>query len=606
MTGSRGIPISRRVVVASALWLGACSDFALEADRTPTTLELAPHCVEVASGSPVQLEVVAKDQHDSPMPIPSWAQIDVRVSDPSVADVGSDLKLSAKGAGTVVVTASLGEISGQATFHVDSEPLTLSAPLIYLTQAAQNADNTTRLIAGREALLRVFMTADRSNSLSSGIRVTLLNGGSQTFDTISASAPAGIPTEVDESSLEGSYNVEIPGEHIRAGTSMAIELDPGCGAPAAPGSQRRYPPNGTVPIDVVAPQKFRQVFVPTLMINNPDYSVFDWLDGIGPETDQMHLTRNLMPVADMEVEVRDTLWTSANLFSFGGWLSWLNEIQALNLQEGRRGYYYGVIGRPLTGLLGLANFAVPWSVGVAEASTYTHELGHNMNLRHAPCGGAGGPDPNFPHGNGRIGVWGYDADNRVLKSPSGFRDIMTYCDPVWISDYHFDRATTHRLAGDAGVNLGGAFLEHRDVLVVWGSVHGGRLGLDPAILLHGPVEMPTAPGPYTVEGLGPGGERKFAFSFAPNPLDHGDGGTFVYFVPYDPEWARGLERMTLTGPEGTHELRRGDGPAIAVATHPQTGAIKAIVRDWDGSAPPVLDGLEVTVSTGLPGPGGGR
>lgn len=595
----------RNMIVMASIPLLACSDFVMEAEQVPATLELSPQCVQVASHNPVQLKLQARDQEGALMPVPSWVPISVKVSDPSIALIGDDLMLQVRGSGRVVVTASTGEMEADATFHVNADPLQLSAPLIYLTQGAQNAKNSTRLIAGRDALLRVFMTADLANSVTSGIRITLEREDEPVLDTIIATERAGIPLEVDESTLEGSYNLVIPGEHIQPGTGMAIELDPMCGTPVAAGSQTRYPESGETPLDVVAPQTFRQVFVPTLMINNPDYEVFNWLEGIGPNSEQMHLTRNLLPVsADLEVEVHDTLWTSANLRTWSGWQTWLGEIQALNLQAGRRGYYYGVIGRPLTGLLGLASFAVPWSVGVAHADTYTHEIGHNMNLRHAPCGGAGGPDPDFPHGGGGIGVWGYDNDNRELKDPAQYRDVMSYCDPVWISDYHFDRATTHRLNGDAGVVLSG-FVERRDVLVVWGSVYEGRLRLDPAILLRGPVEMPSAPGPYTVEGLGPDGERRFAFSFAPLPTDHG-GSTFVFFVPYDPEWDESLERVTLAGPEGTDEVFRGSAPPIAVATHPETGVIKAIVRDWDGTELPIMDDLDVSVSTGLPGPRGGR
>ncbi len=595
----------RKMIVMASVPLLACSDFALDAERIPTTLEVEPQCSQVASATPVQLKVRVRDQEGALMPVPSWAQISAKVSDTSIARIGDDLVMTGRGAGRVVVTASMGEMEGDAIFHVNAPPLQLSAPLIYLTQAAQNAENSTRLIAGRDALLRVFMTGDVANSAASGIRVTLHREDETVLDTMVLTERVGIPLEVDESTLEGSYNLLVPGEHIQDGTGMAIELDPMCGTPVAEGSQTRYPESGDTLLDVVAPQTFRQVFVPTLMINDPDYEVYTWLEGIGPNSEQMHLTRNLLPVsADLEVEVRDTFWTSANLRTWSGWLTWLDEIQALNIQEGRRGYYYGVIARPYFGLLGIANFAVPWSVGIADPDTYTHEVGHNMNLRHAPCGGAGGPDPDYPHGGGRIGVWGYDNDNHELKDPSEYLDVMSYCEPVWVSDYHFDRATTHRLDGDAGVVLNGS-VERRDVLVVWGSVYEGRLQLDPAILLRGPVEMPSAPGPYTVEGLGPDGGRKFAFSFAPLPTDHG-GSTFVFFVPYDPEWDEGLERVTLVGPEGTDEVFRGSAPPVAVVTHPETGVIKAIVRDWDGTELPMMDGMEVSVSTGLPGPGGGR
>ena len=60
----------------------------------------------------------------------------------------------------------------------------------------------------------------------------------------------------------------------------------------------------------------------------------------------------------------------------------------LFLSEGRRGYYYGVV-KPApnsTYSLGLANLALPVSVGVAEGWIFAHELEHNMNLNTHPVG----------------------------------------------------------------------------------------------------------------------------------------------------------------------------------------------------------------------------
>ena len=67
--------------------------------------------------------------------------------------------------------------------------------------------------------------------------------------------------------------------------------------------------------------------------------------------------------------------------------------------EGREGYYYGASPLPrgtVWGGLGYLN--IPVSVGVNRTQTYTHEIGHNMSLRHVACGKArpSGPDPNYP------------------------------------------------------------------------------------------------------------------------------------------------------------------------------------------------------------------
>jgi len=94
----------------------------------------------------------------------------------------------------------------------------------------------------------------------------------------------------------------------------------------------------------------------------------------------------------------------------------------------------------------------------------------------------------------------------------------------------------------------------------------------------------------------------FSLSFAPTPLEHG-GGSFVFFVPYDPEWATALDRMVLTGPEGEYAVSRDGEPAVAVLTDPATGLIQAIIRDWDGGPLPGEETANVTITRGIPAGG---
>jgi hypothetical protein len=67
-----------------------------------------------------------------------------------------------------------------------------------------------------------------------------------------------------------------------------------------------------------------------------------------------------------------------------------------------------------------------------------HELGHNLGLPHAPCKADGQVDPAYPEADGRIGVRGYDAIKNVWYDPKAY-DMMSYCDPSWVSDWAFVR-----------------------------------------------------------------------------------------------------------------------------------------------------------------------
>ena len=78
-----------------------------------------------------------------------------------------------------------------------------------------------------------------------------------------------------------------------------------------------------------------------------------------PDSEQMRLGRTILPVGAMEVEVHETYTTSADLQTSSGWSEWLNEIEVLYETEGRRGYYYGVVGSSPGGVLGLSNEVGP-------------------------------------------------------------------------------------------------------------------------------------------------------------------------------------------------------------------------------------------------------
>ena len=589
----------------AALLLLGCADLALEPDRVPTALEITPGGGLVGTEESLQLEIVLRDQHGDELPVPSWAHAVWETSDPAVGEVSADGLVTTGRGGAVIVSAELGGLGNAVRLRVNPSQVRLAAPMIYLTQAAQSKRGLVHLVAGRPALLRVFMTGDETSFYGPAVRVTLLQGDTEVYQRVLAPPTEHTPREAVEGELDGSFNALIPGEVLRPGVAMVVELDPEGLVPLAPDSRTRYPAEGVTPLRVVDPQLFRQIVVPTISTLAPDQSVFNWTNNLTPESPQLRFARTLMPVGAMEVEVHETFSTSADLSTENGWGEWIRDTRVLYEQEGRRGYYYGVVtvAGPAYGGLGYVGY--PVSVGLASAGIYAHELGHNMNLRHAPCGGAGRPDPNYPYPNGIIGIWGYDIHESELLDPADHNDVMGYCSDDWISDYHFSRATIHRLDGDGGVDLGGGAVaqggpDRGEMLVVRGSVANGRLELDPAFLLDGPPVLPEADGPYRVEGRGPGGRTEFSLSFSPTPLEFGGGG-FVFFVPWEDGWAGSLDRISLAGPEGEHTLTRFAAPPTAVVTDPSTGRIRAIIRDWDGGPLPGEGAANVTVSRGIPG-----
>ncbi|NJN53888.1 MAG: hypothetical protein HC804_03495, partial [Anaerolineae bacterium] len=81
-----------------------------------------------------------------------------------------------------------------------------------------------------------------------------------------------------------------------------------------------------------------------------------------------------------------------------------------------------------------------------------HEVGHNVGRAHPSQGNSCGhsaSDPNFPYTNAAIGtggMWGFDVGDIGLNGDltarvypnSQWRDMMSYCDRQWISDYTYE------------------------------------------------------------------------------------------------------------------------------------------------------------------------
>ena len=599
--------IARKALpLAATVPILACSDLAMETDRIPDSMEISTHDVLIKEGETAKLEVVVRDQNGEVMELPSWAPLDWELEDPSVAEVALDGTVSTLRGGESRVWVRLADLGAAARIRVNPDQVLLSAPLIYVTQSTQNHDGDVRLVAGRRAMVRVFMVGDETSFYGPGVRIRVLLDGDEIFHQVYPPVRDRTPDEILESELDGSVNAEIPGSAIRPGARMVVELDPEGLVPLAPGSQLRYPAEGSMPLPMVELQPFRHIIVPTVSPTTGNTSVVSWANTLNANHPYMSLLKSLWPVSHTELEIHETYSTSS-IDTFNGWFSWLADIRTIFFQEGRRGYYYGATHQSAQGLLGVGYFGVPASIGVNRADTHTHEVGHNLNIRHAPCGGAGGPDPNFPYGGGGIGVWGYDLFRNVLKSPRDFVDVMTYCDPVWISDYNFDLATRHRLSGDGGYVYApptAAFDPTGEMLVVRGQVLNGEITLDPAFIVTGPPALPESDGAYRVDGIGVDGQTEFSLSFTPDPMEYGGGG-FVFLVPYEPEWAETLDRMVLTGPEGTATVTRNSSLPMAVVTDPSNGRIRAIIRDWDGEALPGEEFNRVAITRGIP-TGAGR
>ena len=482
-------------------------------------------------------------------------------------------------------------------------------PAAYLTQAAQSWDYPVPLVAGERALLRVFPTANQATSEGiPAVRARFFAGGRETLvlDIPGTSAP--IPTEVDESSLHKSANAEIPGNIVQPGLEMAIEIDPEGTLDEGLGVAKRIPESGRLAMDVRAMPTLDLTLIPFVWTETHDSSIVDLIEAMAADPENHEMlgdTRTLLPVGDLEVTAHEPVLSSSNSA-----FRLLDQTKAIRAMEGGMGYYKGMMSRPVTDAGGIAELPGRSSFSTPRGSTLAHELGHNMNLQHAPCGGADGPDPSYPYPDGSIGTWGYDFDDGGLVPPSR-PDLMSYCfQQRWIGDYGFTNALRYRLSDEGSLSVASGAASNRSLLL-WGGIGADTVPyLEPAFVVEAPPTLPDSTGDYRVVGHSADGGRLFSLSFAMSVTADGDGSSsFVFVLPVRPRWQDGLASITLAGPGGSVTLNGESKQPMAILRNPRTGQVRGFLRGLlaatqatrDAAVSSADPALEMLFSRGIPG-----
>ena len=334
----------------------------------------------------------------------------------------------------------------------------LEAPLVIDGEGA--ADGKVAIIANRPGLLRVLVTAEDSwVSHPIVARLALTQAGKALPAIEQTVSPLGTSTQAD---LTSSINFDLPGETISTDLTWSISLHETNKKLASAGDSAHalYPQTGEAPIaaNVTGPI--------TLTIVPISYEA----DGSSrlPDTGETQLARfrdkmmQLYPVTDVQITVGDPIsWTRTVGADGTGWDRLLNAIIQKRAQDGVAPsmYYYGLFAPTASFstycaqgcVLGLSPLAMDpmdetsrASLGVgylgpqAESDiTFVHEVGHAHGRQHAPCM-VQDPDPQYPYTLAELGSWGYDDAKKTLLDPTGIsRDMMSYCENQWISDYTY-------------------------------------------------------------------------------------------------------------------------------------------------------------------------
>ena len=143
--------------------------------------------------------------------------------------------------------------------------LGMAMPVVYLTQAIQRSAGDVPLIAGRDALLRVFLTSDRPAAFfEPRVVATFTSGGREVHRVAMERTSDLMVMSVEEGELGHSYNAVISGDFIQPGVGLVVEADPDGVVPASSGSETRFPDSGEYSLSVVEVPPMELVVVPVV------------------------------------------------------------------------------------------------------------------------------------------------------------------------------------------------------------------------------------------------------------------------------------------------------------------------------------------------------
>lgn len=510
-------------------------------------------------------------------------------SDAAVAAVSGTGLVTASGAGSAYIRAGAGALMDSVAVTVEATDelppdFDLALTGASWTQGAQTADRAIPIIkGGRSAVLNVTTSATHAVQAPTPVILRLYTEGGVLYyaDTVHSSFPVGATT-MSTTALQ----FMVSQEHITYGARWeVVRGDEGVADPTP--ANDRFPTGEATPLFAVTVPPLRIRYVPIVLSAHANVAGNVSASSIEAYTS---VVRALFPHGEIETSVAPPFVSAASFGtppSGGGgsafWLTVLPQLDAARAADATFGdwYWVGLVQPPpnytftqfggygyipndggATGPGTRTSLVVsyPWfGYEPQSRNLVAHEIGHNLGRFHAPCGGAGGPDANYPNAGGIVGggghntyAWQTGLSNGAQSIPSANGDIMGYCVPVWISTYTYQgilafRGTTALLPRQSG--------ERAPVLLVQGHVDGADISLLPPRVLHARPSDDALGGAWTLTAFDAAGAVLGTRSFGLSRYDHEERiRPFAVTLALASDVAARVRRVEVRGPIHTRQF----------------------------------------------------
>ena len=586
---------ARRATLAALLAAAAaCHDSASPSAAAVAAIVVTPDSSTIVVGATTQLSVIVHDTRGNAVSNPSvvWATLDANTVRVSANGIVTGLK-----PGRAIITATTGGKTDTTYVRVIAV-LDYAIAGVQFTQAVQSADGSIAMVlGGNGAAVNVLMSSNGTSvvPMQLVLQLTDATGTLVRADTLQMNLSPGPAPGYDAPTAQ----FLLPPSALAPGLRWQVLRDPRHSAPDGVAGDDAFPRTGPSPLPAVTVPPLKVRFVPIVLTAYGDVTGNVNAANL-PQ--YVRMLESIYPLATIEASVGASMSTAASFGTppRGGdatlfWSPVLAEIDAARITSADpTTHWVGVVLPPstfnytVTGGIGYiptsglsaaagTRTAVVTSLGWASDDAFTrdgvaHELGHNFGRRHAPCGNPGNLDPAYPYVGGATGLPGHDVRAWMdglwpyaVTHPAESGDIMSYCTPMWVSDYTYKAILGFRgsVAAMRSAEARVVTAQAVRVIIVRGTVEANRgVTLAPAFILDALPSRPDDPGDYHLEGRAGDGRVLFAHDFAPSETDHAVGvGHFTFAIPLTADVEAALSTIEVRGPAGSARIDRPLAPA---------------------------------------------